>query len=239
VIKPSDWHLGLIEYVQATNARETDSEYLRRVGVKPHVLEFCGDASTSAVLDVGSADGWLLRQLHCRAGYSCDVTLTSGTLAEESFVVASAVALPYREQAFDLVAASLMLMWLPSLPPAFREFRRVTRLGGRLVVAIVHPSYYRTGRVERSGDFTIEQPLGRSWSIADLRIGGRAGPFTYYAHRYADYFTDALAAGWQLLRLREWFIDMMDYNANVDVGKQIVARTDKVPLYVFFEFGAI
>lgn len=235
---PIDWKRSLQSYVRATNLHETDSEYLRRTGLKPNVLELCGPADRCVVLDVGAADGWLLKSLNCAAGFECDVAALHSAAERPRFVVGSLEALPFLAGSFDLVVASLVLMWMPTLEPAFHELRRVTRYGGLLVVAIVHPSYYRTGTVSQDGNFIVERPLGERWSITDLKIGGRSGPFTYFHHRYDRYFNAAIHAGWKLIELREWFIDFDDYCVSVDVSAQIIHRTGKVPLYSFFLFEA-
>jgi SAM-dependent methyltransferase len=235
---PVDWKRSLPSYVRETNRRETDSDYLRRTGLKPNVLELCSMAERGVVLDVGAADGWLLQSLDCAAGFECDIAVLNSAAERPRFVVGSLEALPFSAGSFDLIVASLVLMWVPTLGPAFREFRRVVRHRGRLVIAIVHPSYYRTGTVSQNADFVVERPLRSHWSIADLKIGGRSGPFTYFHHRYDRYFNAAICAGWKLIELREWFIDMEDYRTNVDVSAQLIQRTGKVPLYSFFLFEA-
>ena len=59
----------------------------------------------------------------------------------------------YTSNSFDVVVASLVLMWIDDLDRACRELSRVTAHGGRVVVSLVHPFSYRTGQVTETGDF--------------------------------------------------------------------------------------
>jgi len=228
------WHLSMQQYVVNTNASETDSAYLRRVGLKPNVLELCGDCRDQQVLDVGSADGWLGRDLPCRQMVACDIVPFGPS--PQTFVLCDATQLPFAPESFDVVVSSLVLMWLADLRAAYRATYRVTRPNGRLVVALVHPYFYRTGWVNLHGNYEVERNLRRPWTLDELRIAGRSGPFLYYYRRYDEYLTLALEAGWRLEVARDWFIDMDDYRAHVREGSQFIARSGSVPLYGFLRF---
>jgi SAM-dependent methyltransferase len=230
----TDWRLSMGEYLKNTNASETDSAYLRRLGLKPNVIALCGDCHDKRVLDVGSADGWLSRELGCQNVVECDIVAPAR--ASRSFVLCDATDLPFAPSSFDVVVSSLVLMWLADLPAAYRAAYRITRPHGRLVVALVHPHFYRTGRVNEAGNYELDQDLSRPWEIPHLQIAGRTGPFRYNYYRYDEYLMCALDAGWQLDAVRDWFVDMDDYRSHVAEGEQLIARTGKVPLYTFIRF---
>jgi SAM-dependent methyltransferase len=50
--------------------------------------------------------------------------------------------LPYPDDAFDVVVASLSLHYVEDWASALAELRRVLRPGGRLIVSIIHPTVY-------------------------------------------------------------------------------------------------
>jgi SAM-dependent methyltransferase len=50
--------------------------------------------------------------------------------------------LPYRDDRFDLVVASLALHYVEDWASALAELRRVLKPGGRLVVSVIHPTVY-------------------------------------------------------------------------------------------------
>lgn len=227
------WRRAIRQYVTNTNASETDSAYLRRIGLKPNVLSMCGDCHDKRVLDVGSADGWLSRELSCGQLVECDIAAPEST--SKSFVLCDAADLPFAPDSFDVVVSSLVLMWLPDLSAAYRAAYRVTRPNGHLVVALVHPYFYRTGHVTEAGNVELTMNLAEPWEIPELQIAGRTGPFLYYYHRYDEYLSRALQAGWQLDEMRDWFVDMDDYRSHV-TGKQHIVRSGKAPLYSFLRF---
>jgi ubiquinone/menaquinone biosynthesis C-methylase UbiE len=48
--------------------------------------------------------------------------------------------LPFPDDAFDDVIASLVLHYLKDRGPTLAEFRRVVKTGGRLIVSVNHPT---------------------------------------------------------------------------------------------------
>jgi SAM-dependent methyltransferase len=89
------------------------------------------------VLDVGSADGpsvaWLKSDQ--RVAVDMDPRGLSGSEA----VCASAVALPFADESFDVVGAFDVLEHCDPEQQAVREFTRVLRVGGRLLMSV--PAY--------------------------------------------------------------------------------------------------
>ena len=127
-------------------AKLTESRPRRRV------LELAGVRDGEAVLEVATGTGVQLVQLARRnpTGRVAGVEVADGMLAETrkrlraagleghvELVKASALALPFEDGAFDLLTNGYMLDLLPldEIPRALREFRRVLRPGGRLVMS--------------------------------------------------------------------------------------------------------
>lgn len=89
------------------------------------------------LLDVGSADGPSVRWMNGR-GIRTAVDLDFAAL-QRGDVQASALALPFRDDTFDVLTAFDVLEHLDPEDSAVRELTRVVRPGGRLFIAV--PAY--------------------------------------------------------------------------------------------------
>ncbi|RSM70728.1 SAM-dependent methyltransferase [Actinoplanes sp. ATCC 53533] len=94
--------------------------------------------------------------------------------------------LPVPDDHVDVIVCALALVHLPRLGPAFREFARVLRPGGHLLITDVHHETVALGSVPRM----------RS------AVGG-PGLLPAYRHRAADYLTAALPLGLRVRRCEE------------------------------------
>jgi len=115
------------------------------------------------VLDAGCGEGYLTRRLAGRGvnavGVDRSAALIEAAVAagrpgrnragSARFLLGDLRALPLPGGRFDAVLCNHSLNELRVLRPAFAEFARVLRPGGRLVVLMLHPCFY--GGRDRSG----------------------------------------------------------------------------------------
>jgi SAM-dependent methyltransferase len=94
--------------------------------------------------------------------------------------------LPVPDRHVDVIVCALALVHLGDLAPAFREFARVLRPGGHLVVTDVHHETVALGSVPRMRSAT-----------------GEPGLLPAYRHRAADYLAAALPVGLRVRRCEE------------------------------------
>ncbi len=87
----------------------------------------------AAVLDVGSGDGRIVSELRRQGFRAVGIELRPGPGAD---VVGRAEALPFRDRSFELVLMVLVLMHVREASHALEEVRRVTRRGGKVLVAV-------------------------------------------------------------------------------------------------------
>ncbi|MFI7703423.1 class I SAM-dependent methyltransferase [Nonomuraea sp. NPDC049480] len=115
---------------------------------RPAMLELAGDVTGRRILDAGCGSGPLFSALRDRGAIVTGVDASAGILemarrrlgADADLRVADlAGPLPFPDDAFDDVIASLVLHYLEDWGPTLAELRRVLRPGGRLLVSVDHP----------------------------------------------------------------------------------------------------
>jgi SAM-dependent methyltransferase len=213
-----------------------DSHYLRTQGLKPNLIKMIGDCTNAKILDVGSGDGWLLDEVRPREGYACDIVEQPKILPEWNFEIQDARYLSYPDDYFDIVVASLVLIWFEEVSLAISQMCRVLKPGGKMVISLVHPYFYRMGEPDSQGNFVISKDLSKPFKMKDLKIGGIAGPLTYFYRPLPQYLNICAKAGLRIRQVLDWFVDMEDYIRNTRNGMDSkILRTGKVPMYCFIE----
>jgi SAM-dependent methyltransferase len=116
-----------------------------RIDLPREILSLAGLAGHEVVADIGCGNGRYLAEL-ARRGHEGPVAgadLSPGMLLAArrgapgaGLLAADATALPFRDAAADVTLAMHMLYHVPEPGDAVREVRRITRPGGRLIVAL-------------------------------------------------------------------------------------------------------
>jgi ubiquinone/menaquinone biosynthesis C-methylase UbiE len=139
----------------------TDREVLRAVGT----------CAGTHVLDVGCGEGYMSRLLASRGAVvtgidACEQLVRAATAASGSmrpkritFATGKMTELRLSSGTYDTVLANHSIQELRNPGCAFREFSRILRPGGRLVILTLHPAFY-IPRSERGNDGVIStKPL--------------------------------------------------------------------------------
>jgi SAM-dependent methyltransferase len=108
--------------------------------------------------------------------------------------------LPFPDDAFDDVVASLVLHCLEDWGPSLAELRRVLRPGGRLIASVDHP--FAINLMHRQAgprpDYSATHNRTEEWTM-----GGRPVPMSFWnrpLHAMTDAFT---AAGFRIAAIHE------------------------------------
>ncbi len=186
-------------------ADKNETEPFNAFYERPAVLALLGEVAGQCVLDAGCGPGAHARALQERGALvtGCDrsaaelaiarARLAPGTRLDQ---VNLARRLPYQDGEFDAILCSLTLHYLEDWSAPLREFRRVLRPAGRLVVSTHHPiqDYRHSG----SANYFATELWEDTWTV-----GGHPVPISYY-RRPLSAITGAFSdAGFSIERIVE------------------------------------
>ena len=115
---------------------------------RPAMLALAGDVAGRQILDAGCGSGPLFAALRDRGAVVTGFDKSAGMvelarrrLGDDADLRVAELGrpLPFPDDAFDDVTASLVLHYLEDWGPALAELRRVLKPGGRLIVSVNHP----------------------------------------------------------------------------------------------------
>lgn len=135
---------GFARAYAASNENNLVNAYYER----PAMLALAGDVAGRRILDAGCGAGPLLAALRDRGAIVTGIDKSAGMLElarrrlgddADLQVAELGSPLPFPDDTFDDVTASLVLHYLEDWGPALAELRRVLKPGGRLIVSVDHP----------------------------------------------------------------------------------------------------
>jgi SAM-dependent methyltransferase len=207
-------------------ADDADIDPVKVAYDRPTILAMAGDVRGRRILDVGCAVGVLSEALVERGAAVVGVDVNPRFIerartrlaGRAGFHVADiSGALPFLEtQSFDVVVASLVLHYLRDWGPPMREFARVLRPGGLLLVSTHQPTK----------DMVLFEPEAsyfETFLLTDtLEKGGREHTLHFYHHPMSA-IVDALAdAGFLIERIPEPVPDRAAFAGSEDFYEQMI-----------------
>jgi ubiquinone/menaquinone biosynthesis C-methylase UbiE len=188
---------------------ESDAGIQNAYYERPAILALAGDVAGRRILDAGCGAGPLFAALRERGAIVTGIDASTGMLEEarrrlgddaDLQVADLASPLPFPDDAFDDVIASLVLHYLEDWEPTLREMRRVLTPGGRLIVAVDHPFAIQLMNIlaGRKSRYLATYPWTEEWTT-----GGQTKPMSFW-HRPVHAMTDAFtAAGFRISVISE------------------------------------
>jgi ubiquinone/menaquinone biosynthesis C-methylase UbiE len=174
-------------------------------------------------VDVGAGEGRVSRELRARGhrvlaiDRSLTMSRSAATHPEQPVpaVVADAVKLPLRDSAADCAVAFMSLHDIDDVGPAIAEIGRVLAVGGKLVMAIVHPlnsaGHFDQAAAGPTAPFVIRDAYTQARHYTTTRTRDDLSMTYHGIHRPLHTYTEALAdAGLVIERLREHATDDPD-----------------------------
>jgi len=172
---------------------------------RPEMIRLAGDVAGLTVLDAGCGSGPLTEALQTKgavvSGFDLSpamVALARQRLGEDADVrVADLGApLPYPDDTFDLVVASLSLHYVEDWASALAELRRVLEPGGRLTVSIIHPMVYAI--VYPEADYFALTRYSEDYDYGEETVW-----MTYWHRPLQDVINSFVDAGFRITRVTE------------------------------------
>lgn len=132
---------------------------------RPAVLDLAGDVGGLQILDAGCGPGLYAEELVRRGATVTGLDASQAQLSIARQRLGAPVplvravlgeTLPFRDASFDVVVCALVIHYVADRHAAFREFTRVLRRRGRLVISTQHPT---TDWLRKGGSYfdTVEE----------------------------------------------------------------------------------
>src|SRR4051812_44711857 len=190
-------------------AAENETGLINAYYERPAMLELAGDVAGRRILDAGCGTGLLSAALRDRGAIVTGIDASAEMLElarnrlgadTDLRVVDLANPLPFPDDTFDDVVASLVLHYLEDWGPPLTELRRVLTPGGRLIISVDHP--FAIHLVHRQAGNEMPYFETRNWT-EDWTMGGHTVPMSFW-HRPLHAMTDAFtAAGFRICVISE------------------------------------
>ena len=191
---------GFAEAYAAENETSLNNAHYER----PAILRLAGNVTGRRVLDAGCGSGPLFAALRDRGAIVTGVDLSAGLLAQarrrlgpdaDLRVADLTDPLPFNDNSFDDVIASLVLHYFEDWGPTLAEMHRVLKSGGRLIASVDHPTavYCIERLAGRRPDYFATSNWTDEWTM-----GGHTALMSFWSrplHAMTDAFT---AAGFQI-----------------------------------------
>jgi SAM-dependent methyltransferase len=199
--------------------------------------EFIGRGNGKA-LDVGCGEGRISRELTA-SGFQVTAVDPVNTLvgaavecnSAGNYAVASASALPFVDAEFDLIVAYNVLMDVEDIAAALKEFRRVIRTAGQLIVSICYPmtDHGRFVTEEMTSPFVIEGTYFGSKRVEGVEErDGLRMHFAGWSYPLETYAIALDEAGFAITSMREPISDMAG-------GRNHMTLWTRMPLFLWLK----
>jgi SAM-dependent methyltransferase len=190
-------------------AAESDVGIQNSYYERPAILALAGDVTGRRILDAGCGAGPLFAALRDRGAIVTGFDASTGMIAvarrrlgdgADLQVADLGSPLPFPDDAFDDVIASLVLHYLEDWGPVLAEFRRVLKPGGRVIVAVDHPFTIQAINLlaGRKTSYLATYRWTEEWTM-----GGQTALMSFW-HRPVHAMTDAFTtAGFRISVISE------------------------------------
>ncbi len=189
------------------------------------------------VLDLGCGSGLYVKKL-----IELGAAVKGSDISEElikiarsenpviDFEVASAESLPYENNSFDVVVASLSLHYLQNLSKSFSEISRILRPNGIFVFSINHPLNDSSETIKVSdNDVRIFKPYFHNNPYTLTMKDGNM-EFTLYHHTFENISQSLISSGFLISNI----VEPRPIAESEQVDKKMFDRASNYPTFVIF-----
>jgi SAM-dependent methyltransferase len=223
-------------------AAENENNLINGHYERPAMLGLAGDVGGRRVLDAGCGSGVLSAALRDRGADVSGFDVSAGMVelarrrlgeAADLRIADLGGPLPYADDTFDDVVASLVLHYLEDWGPALAELRRVLRPGGRLIASVDHPFAINLLHRQAGQEAEYNYFDTTNW-IDEWTMGGRTALMSFW-HRPLHAMTGAFtAAGFRITVISEPAPDP----AARELFPELIADKPRFLCFLFFVLQA-
>ncbi|MEU5303471.1 class I SAM-dependent methyltransferase [Streptomyces noursei] len=221
---------------------ENENNLLNAHYERPAMLALAGDVAGRRILDAGCGAGPLAAALRDRGAFVSGFDASAGMvelarrrLGDDADLRVTDLGspLPYADDTFDDVVASLVLHYLEDWGPALTELRRVLKPGGRLIASVEHP--FAINLMHRQAGREAEYNYFDTTNWTDeWTMGGQTALMSRW-HRPLHAMTDAFTeAGFRITVISEPEPDA----AAGKLFPEAIAATPRFLCFLFFVLQA-
>ena len=171
-MSPADYDGFAAAYTAQNDTSLFNAHYNR-----PELVRMAGEIRGQRILDAGCGAGQIMSDLLLRgarvSGFDVSpamIEIARGRLGDEVDLRVADLGepLPYSDNAFDVVIASLALHYVEDWASTLAELRRVLVPGGRLLVSIIHPTVYAV--VYPEADYFALTQYSEDYTFGDQKV---------------------------------------------------------------------
>ncbi len=150
---------------------------------------------------------------------------------DTEFKVASAEKLPYQDDQFDVVLASLSLHYLKDLTAAFSEVYRILNKDGFFVFSIQHP-FNESTEIEACGDkkLRVQLPYFNNEPYTLTMLDGNMD-FTLYHHTLQNISSSLSMSGFYITNI----VEPTPVPESKSVNEETYIRACNYPTFIIFK----
>ncbi|HUT81908.1 MAG TPA: class I SAM-dependent methyltransferase [Candidatus Bathyarchaeia archaeon] len=173
-------------YIQKNESNIHNALYNR-----PNIITLIGEAENKHVLEVGCGGGnlteWLLGQK--ASVVACDISermvaYTKERIGTKAEILVADISKPLtftEDKSFDIIVASLVLHYIDNWLPVFKEFQRILKDDGSIVISIHHP--HADWLWHKKTNYFTKELYEDTWQIE-----GKPYKVSYYHRTLANIF---------------------------------------------------
>ena len=199
-MSPADYDGFAAAYTAQNDTSLFNAHYNR-----PELVRMAGEIRGQRILDAGCGAGQIMSDLLLRgarvSGFDVSpamIEIARGRLGDEVDLRVADLGepLPYSDNAFDVVIASLALHYVEDWARTLAELRRVLVPSGRLLVSIIHPTVYAV--VYPEADYFALTQYSEDYTFGDQKVW-----MTYWHRPLQDVISSFIGAGFAIRAVTE------------------------------------
>jgi len=217
--------------------------------IMPFTLKQLGDVSGKMILDIGCGEGGYSRELAKKGAIVTAVDCTEVAInysklkAEEEqlnishYVRNSNDLQGIPDNTFDIVLSSMMLMDCEDLNGTVKEISRVLKLGGKLLVSILHPCFNGKDIHWSGGNIVPQVVINNYFSPTEWEapIAKSINSIVIWRHRTLQEYIKTFVKN---------HLNIIDLNEPIPNDQQVsesprLGFLSKIPMFLFFELEKI